>query len=364
MPTLTADEQEMEVGVPEIDPEDYVEDLITEDSEYSAFPKEYVALLTGIKGAGKGLSLARILFRAMYYKYPVWTNVQFYPEKLLELGIKEEFLPKPLDIEFMLTFDESLQTGVIGIDEIDTWIIKMKSNSNLNILMASFMKQLRKRDVKVFGALHFDDAIPGEIHNEVDLIINCNDAFYTAWGKEQRVPRGKLIFQHHFDYSGVFTGKRRNPIGEFFIAHSEKLWDVYNSYQTLDPFVGFQKVQFEGNEITLDLSGAQQDNIAQVWRMPLIELVTTYPRQCKTSIRSDGVHHWMSFNPRSTAQLSSPNANHAEICENLETIRGMRTKPFIKMNKNARGKVEIQILPDMVPELQAILKDTTNAGPD
>jgi len=360
MDLITAEELRAEESEdPEKDLEDYVLELATDGAEYNPIPNEYVALLTGIKGAGKDLSLARICYRAMYHKYPVWTNIEFYPEELKKLGIPEAYHPKTIQVEWMLNFQKELQEGVIAISELDTWIIKMKANSNLNILIGSFIKQLRKRNVKVFGSLHYDDAIPNDIHKEVDLLIHCNDAFYTDWGKENQIPRGKLIYQTYYDFSGVFTGHRHSFIQSYYIAHAEKLWKIYNSYQTYDPFTGFQKVGFQGNEILLDVSGRDHNTILGLWKMEVISLVLMYPTETKAGLFNDGVNTWLLFNPRRAARVASKNNNYSQIAAELEAIRGMRTKPFVKARKDAWGPMQIQALPDMVPQLQQILGDPT-----
>lgn len=343
-------------AAPDVDPDDYVEELTEGEGNYDPLPGEYVALLTGPKGGGKDLSLARILFRAMYYKIPCFTNIEFYPDKLRSLGIKDEFHPKPIELEWMLHFDEQLVKGVIAISELDTWIIKMKSNSNLNILISSFIKQIRKKDLRVFGSLHRDDSIPGEVQKEVDLLIQCTDSFYTEWGKEMMIPRGKMIFQEHFDYSGVITGRRGSHIGSWYIAHAEGLWDVYNSYQTYDPFIGFQKVGFEGHEITMDLSGQKKDTILSLWKSHLIALVVMYPKEVQASLRDDGMNTWLVFNPVKAANIASKNDNYEQVCDDLESIRGMRAKPFVKARRDGKGKMELQALPDMVPQLKEIIE--------
>jgi len=347
-------EIDYELDIPEVDPDDYLEELGAED-DYNPVPDEYVGLLIGPKGGGKDLTLATICFRAMYYQYPIYTNIHFFPDELKRLGIKEEYFPKKLTLDYMVSFDKSLEKCVIAISEIDTWIIKSKANANLNIILTSFLKQIRKKGVKFFGSLHSDDAMPGEIQKEVDLIIECKDAFYTDWGKENMVSRGKMIFQNYYDRTGVFTGHRGQMFGSYYTARSENVWRIYDSFQVYDPFVGFQKVQFEGNEITLDLSNRNQDTILSLWKLDVIDVVLDNPEKCEASMFNDGVNTWFSFNPRKTTQIARHKENFQQISDDLEVIRGMRTKTFVRASRDGRGKMSIQTLPHLVPQLEEIL---------
>ncbi|GEM_PF-1927086 len=361
MDTCVEEVLDLDEAGDELEPDDLLDGLdVGNNVNYSSIPEEWVLLVTGLKGGGKGLSIARILVRAMLAKLPIWTNVEFYPDKLLELGIPEEYHPKPIDMDFMLSFDRTLIEGVICIDEIDTWINRMRSNTNLSILITRFITQLRKRRLKVIMSLHFDYVIPRDIHDEIDIILDCKDAYYTVWGKENRVPRGQLIFQTYSDYSGVMTGLR-GPIGEYSISNAQNLWPIYNSYQTINPFTFMKSVKIEGNATLVDVSGQDRASIEELWDMPLFGIIMDHPARCKAEIKQKGAYQWLYFKIAETERLAGEIGEYDDVMDNIERIREHRNKPYTHVRRDGRGQIGIQILPELVPELKVIL-DEANRG--
>jgi hypothetical protein len=175
----------------------------------------------------------------------VFTNLELYPEKA---GIKT--LPSPVNLEFLLSFDESLTDAVIAISEIDTWFDRMRETSTGNRLGGKFLQQLRKKGLRVF----FDtqDYLPGGLMRQVDKLVYCHDFFWTDWGREHQIGKGTTFYYDCMDYSGIFTGHRGRTWQEAF-HHAEKIWPLFNTNKIHDPMEFARKVKVVGGEMEYDL---------------------------------------------------------------------------------------------------------------
>jgi len=337
-----------------LDPEDLIEEL--QDDEYvDPTPADYIAIVTGIKGGGKGLTLCRLIVRACLLGIPVWTNIFFFREALLALGVKEKNLPKPLDMDFILSFDKSLHQGIVVFDEIDTSLNRLRSTNNQAIMVTRFLTQLRKRYLKVFLALHFFHLLPADIREEADLLINCHDSFYTQFGKENQIPRGKMVFQTYTDKSGVFTGMPGYTINAT-LGHCENLWHLYDSYQTIDPFGYATKYHFTGGDKYVDVSGKNRGSLSEMWEKPLMSFIISNLKNCGAKLEQKGVHSWLSWSPKKVERIASTDEMYDEYMETMEQVMDMKTQSFVRCTQGARAKMSIQILPELVPELTGIFE--------
>jgi len=145
------------------------------------FPREYVELNLGHRGGGKSVRGARKGLLALKAGLNLFTNYELYPEKV---GIKNE--PKPLDLEFLLRFDTALNESVILIGEVDTWVERKRAMSTSSILVDKFLRQLRKRGLRVIMDTQ-SPSLPTVILQQVDLLVWCHDFFYTDWGREREI---------------------------------------------------------------------------------------------------------------------------------------------------------------------------------
>jgi len=107
-------------------------------------PSEYVIFYTGPRGSSKTIQLARHALLGLAQGLKVFTNLELYPEKA---GITTQ--PKPVNLEFLLSFDDELEDAVIMISEIDTWFDRMRETSTGNRLGGKFLQQLRKKGLRI-----------------------------------------------------------------------------------------------------------------------------------------------------------------------------------------------------------------------
>ena len=245
---LTAPEEIREYD----DPSEFLDTVTTEYTEYDAlapvneswFPSEYVVFYTGPRGSSKTLQLARHSLLGLAQGLKVFTNLELYPDKI---GI--ETMPNPVNLEFLLSFDESLTDAVIVISEIDTWWDRMRETSTSNRLGSKFLQQLRKKGLRIF----FDtqDYLPGGLMRQVDKLVYCHDFFWTEWGKEHQIRKGTTFYYDCMDYSGIFTG-HRGRIWQEALHHAEKVWPLFNTNKIHDPMEFARKVRVVGGEMEYD----------------------------------------------------------------------------------------------------------------
>lgn len=218
------------------------------------FPREYVVYYTGPRGSSKTLQLARHSLLALKQGITVFTNLELYPERS---GITTK--PNPVNLEFLLSFDESLTDAVITISEIDTWFDRMRETSTGNRLGGKFLQQLRKKGLRVF----FDtqDYLPGGIMRQVDKLVIGHDFVFTDWGRERQLPEGTTFYYDCWDYSGRFTGWRGKYWREA-LYHAERVWPLFNTYKIHDPLEFARKVEIIGGKMVKNLDTGEMYNAA------------------------------------------------------------------------------------------------------
>lgn len=232
------------------DPSDFLNAVTTSYNEptpvsESWFPTEYIVFYTGPRGSSKTIQLARHALLGLAQGLKVFTNVELYPEKA---GIKT--LPKLVNLEFLLSFDESLTDAVIMISEIDTWFDRMRETSTGNRLGGKFLQQLRKKGLRI--GFDTQDYLPGGLMRQVDKLVYCHDFFFTDWGRERGLRKGTTFYYDCMDYSGIFTG-HRGRIWHEALYHAEKIWPLFNTNKIHDPMEFARKVKIVGGEMEYDV---------------------------------------------------------------------------------------------------------------
>jgi hypothetical protein len=227
------------------DPDDFLNAAVASYDEpipvsESWFPTEYVVFYTGPRGSSKTLQLARHSLMGLAQGLKVFTNLELYPEKI---GIK--ILPNPVNLEFLLSFDESLTDAIIMISEIDTWFDRMRETSTGNRLGGKFLQQLRKKGLRI--GFDTQDYLPGSLMRQVDKLVFCHDFFFTDWGRERGLRKGTTFYYDCMDYSGIFTGHRGRMWHEA-LHHAEKIWPLFNTNKIHDPLEFARKVKVVGGE--------------------------------------------------------------------------------------------------------------------
>lgn len=220
-----------------------------EDESKIWFPDDYVEGIFGVRGSGKSMIMARKLLLGLAAGNSVFTNLTLHPELC---GIKGEALP--LILEQMVSFDPILNKGVMGIEEIGTWIRRERAMATSTQLLEQFLTQLRKRGLRILFT-NQSTRLPQDLWDQVDLVTYAKDMYFTPYGQEWGLRKGTKFIYCHIDKSGLFLGRR----GHWFtgLENGQNLWNKYDSYQVQDPLQAFRRVRVTGGDMILDADDGQ-----------------------------------------------------------------------------------------------------------
>lgn len=199
-------------------------DDIDDEQVVTWYPEEWMILITGLRGGCKSLELARLSWWAlMEPTIPVYSNMDYKEEGLQEYGIKAR--PIPLDWDALISFKLGAVGALIVIDEVTTYLNKLRTNTNQNMLADGVWQQLRKMSMKIAVGCQFGNYLPYGTMDQVDLIMYCQDAFYSEWGRENGLEKGTMPIITVTDKSGYFTGGRSQPWT--FTYPGKEIWPLY-----------------------------------------------------------------------------------------------------------------------------------------
>lgn len=246
-------------------------------------PDDYLEGYFGHRGGGKSTLLARGLSIRLGANDTVFTNLTMFPEKL---GIKNK--PHPLDFTQITSFDTALRAATIGIEEIDTWIEKMRPTSTSNILALKWIRQkIRKRNLIVSMTTQ-SPKLPSSIFEQLDKMLLCRDMFFTPWGIENAIRKGTTFEYYTVDISGLFTGIPGNQ-WSWGLRRADRIWEVFDSYQEFDPFEWTKKIKVVGEETVIDLD---EQAVYGATEAPM--------RRAQNDLENYGIllrHVWRSWDP-------------------------------------------------------------------
>ncbi len=227
-------------------------EIDSEDDVVEWYPEEYVILVNGFRGGGKSLLVC--WWGLWYLKYrpdvPVFTNLDYIREKLEQ----EHFtsFPDLLKWDEMISFEWEQPLGAMNqIDEVDTYLDRLRTVSNQSVLATKFLEQLRKRSLKFILSCQFGNYLPGGTLDQVDLSIQSHDLFFTPAGRENGLVKGEKFLYICTDKSGLFTGGRQQaPI--LFTLDGRGVWGYYETNKLHDPMQFAKKFKIMGGEKEVD----------------------------------------------------------------------------------------------------------------
>jgi len=253
------------------------------------YPDEYVIMANGYRGQGKSLLVADIgLFYVAKNEVPVFTNMDYDVDRLKKEGYKN--IPQILDWNALITFNLEQPVGALNqIDEVDTYLEKLRTASNQNVLATKFLEQIRKRTLKFILSCQFGHYLPYGTLDQVDIMIQAQDLFFSRSGRERGLEKGERFLYTCFDKSGYFTGGRRHPW--FFTLKGKGIWGYYKTNKIHDPTQFAQKYEFEKNTAIVTAEGtflenellankaerelaAYKDSLKLIWGSPIMGFVT------------------------------------------------------------------------------------------
>lgn len=157
--------------------------------------------ITGPRGGGKTLLLTYFGAKQLVDGSPVWSNYQ-----VKFSHNRKRYKAEPLNIDALYTFSPEYRDGFILIDEMQYLADALRSSSNANKLMDSFIMQLRKRRLNFLYTAKFMEWVDRRIRYETDVEINCMDASFTPKGRERGMEKGTTFYLTFKDLSGLMTG--------------------------------------------------------------------------------------------------------------------------------------------------------------
>jgi len=223
------------------------------------FPEDYVVAILGHRRSGKTALMAHYLLNGLIAGFPVYTNLELYPEKL---NVKLDKIHKPLKLDGLLSFDPSLDQAIIGIEELGTWVESLRAQSASNILLSKFFQLfIGKKGLRIFFT-NQSGHLPYWTWEQIDMHIEAHDLFFTEWGREASLAKGTSFYYVATDKSGIFTGWQ-GTTWTFGLRQANKLWDKFNSYQQFDPLQWAVKTKIVGKERTWDMDEGRMYDAGQ-----------------------------------------------------------------------------------------------------
>lgn len=234
-------------------------DIEDEDDQEQAqwTPDEWVILITGFRGSGKTVLDAFFGKWALESGFPLLSNIEYVPEGLQKHGIPG--MPIPLDFDKLITFQLDVPGAMIQIDEVDTFLDKLRTIANQNLLTTKFLEQLRKRTLKIVMSCQFGSYLPYGTLDQVDLMIYAQDAFFTEWGRDKGLSKGTTFIYTVSDKSGLFTGGRKIP-WRFMLPNCQALWDIYDTSKLHDPTQFAKKYEIKRDKYVMGEDGAYPES--------------------------------------------------------------------------------------------------------
>lgn len=253
------------------------------------YPDEWVIMTNGYRGQGKSLLVADVgLFYVSGDEVPVHTNMDYDTDRLTKEGYSN--IPKILDWNALITYNLEQPPGTLNqIDEVDTYLDKMRTASNQNVLATKFLEQIRKRTLKFMLSCQFGHYLPYGTLDQVDIMVQAQDLFFSRPGRERGLGKGEKFLYTCIDKSGYFTGGRRQPW--FFTLQGKGVWGYYKTNKIHDPTQFSQKFTFERDVAVVTDTGtflesemlahkaereiaAYRDSLKLVWSSPLMGFIT------------------------------------------------------------------------------------------
>ncbi len=194
---------------------------------------------SGPRGGSKTASLAFAAIKARTLGLPVWSNFHIEFDLIRRNGQKERLTVDPLDFQKIYTLDESLQGGLIIIDEYQEYSNQWMSTKNE--LQNAMWGQIRKNDLSFYYTSKVIRWLNNRVRYETDLEMECHDVWYTADSDyTEKHGQGENAYWRPYDLSGKITGRMwkehdppSSPDIRFYI---KPVWGSYNTRNKIDVF--------------------------------------------------------------------------------------------------------------------------------
>jgi len=248
--------------IDEYDDDDSLLELAAEDADEVAdeykvwFPTEYLVGILGHRGGGKSALLAHYGFNCLAAGCKVFTNLEMYPEKL---GLTNK--PFPLELDNILNFDTSLESAVLLIEEIGTWVERKRAMSTTSIIIDKFLQLvIRKKGLRIFFT-NQSPLLPAGLAEQTDIVHQAFDVFFCDWARDYNIAKGTTFYYMTTDRTGIFGVPGRT--WRVALRKANRLWGTFNTNQIFDPFQWARKTMIKGGEQIIDIDSGEAYNASE-----------------------------------------------------------------------------------------------------
>lgn len=209
----------------------------------------FIIGISGPRGSGKSQTLSYLGIRALTLGLRCWLDypLQFYLiRRGKEYKDRELLKSEQLDMVKLMTMNEDINGGFVGIDEYRRFASAYGFNSTQNQLLNEVWGQIRKNNIS-FGFVSKKIAwIDPMTRDETDIEIACQDAHMTSDGYH-KYAEGEMIYWQVKDISGLWTGKmyEDHPIDHPAKLFAKPFWGSYNTNQHFDIFAAKAGVKLD-----------------------------------------------------------------------------------------------------------------------
>lgn len=171
----------------------------------------------GDLGSGKTLTMTRYAYAYYLSGYEIYSNYWLaFPHTLINKEFLQEAVKKNEDIQG----DKIL----FVLDEFDMYIDSRTSMSKSNLVISYFIKQIRKKNIKLMYATQLEDSVDKRLRNLTRSEIICQATDIILHDVDRNEIKIKIIFNEIF-VLGKLKQKSR------FIAN--KYFDMYDTKQLI-----------------------------------------------------------------------------------------------------------------------------------
>lgn len=233
---------------------------------------EYVIAIIGPRGSGKSLYLAYIGCVLLENNVRVLSGM---PIKATIPDSKRVLEAETVDVvKFMIT-NKKVRDYALLADEYQFIAAARRAMSNKNLFVNQYSTQLRKDGCTLAFTVQSFMWIDPYSRFQVDIMAECQDAYFTDYGRDNKLGRGELIFVTLRDVSGVITGHPAEftpggfPMAQPFATLSiegKPIWQTYDSYRKIGVDEVFKKYEIDTKtfEVSLDNPADAMDKMPDI----------------------------------------------------------------------------------------------------
>jgi len=241
---------------------------------------DYVQILYGPRGGGKSVTAVAIsTVDGLVRGIPVVSNVPISFNVVNTSGTKFNLQSLPFDADEFAEGNDNLYYKRLFIDEGNYLTDRLRSTSNKNLALTDILQQARKfRMVVTFATINWAWLDPRLTGSLADVLIECNDLHYTAWGKHRGLRKGERIIWDITDKSGKLTGRQNVRVMKTTF-YGRAFWGTFNTFNYIKPSDARRKLRSQTMKFVTGDDGQQYER--ETWiqnkKIEILKMASEYP---------------------------------------------------------------------------------------